>query len=171
MIDLTLCNEWQRRDETGLVMPYYTHPALAWLSAQNLKGKRVFEYGVGASTLWYRSRGATVQGAEISKEWAELIDCPVYEQKEIYVNAINRVPGLFDFIVVDGDPVEWRDDCVLAALPRLNAGGVLIFDNWMQPSLGWMPSEKTQIILLGMRYLIFSQSNHPDWKTLIAWNH
>lgn len=43
-----------------------------------------------------------------------------------YVASIEAVPGQFDLVVIDG---RAREACLTAALPRLAAGGLVVFDN------------------------------------------
>ncbi len=43
-----------------------------------------------------------------------------------YVGAIDEVGGEFDLIVIDG---RAREACLVAALPHVAAGGLIVFDN------------------------------------------
>lgn len=176
MIDLTLANEWQFKcPETGFVYPWYTKPFLDILTTWDLKGKRVFEYGLGASTLWWEAKGAKVFGVDSNREWFEAVwnasavrwpvnRAAIYhiEDKDFYISFPAQV-GQWDIIVVDGD---WRDECAQAAYRHLKTqwkGGILIIDNWLQPSV-WVASEETQK-LLGEPTGCYKQPGHPDWQT------
>lgn len=173
MIDLNATNEWQHRDpDTGLVFPWYTKPALDEIVTWDLKDKTVFEYGCGASTLWWAAKCESVYAVESDLQYylavtTELRDEQLIIQrsdKNEYINA-PKTFGKFDIIIIDGD---YRDACVPVALDCLKPGGVLIFDNWMQPSVE-LQTEETQKLLLGVPHKIFKQPGHPDWQTLIAW--
>jgi predicted O-methyltransferase YrrM len=176
MIDLNAMNEWQHRDpETGLVFPWYTKSFLDELVTWDLSGKVVFEYGAGASTVWWARKCKQVFGVESNDEYSEAVNKELggpaikFEAGEKnYVNNVFYCGVQYDIIIIDGDPIEWRDACVQPALDCLKPGGKLIIDNWLQPSVGWMPSEETQRIVTALPHIIYSQDGHPDWKTLVA---
>lgn len=178
MIDLSVTNEWQHRDSSnGLVFPWYTKSFLEVLATWELKDKVVFEYGAGASTVWWAKKARKVYGVEsnadyhaaaINAAWPKpLVILPLEMNENGYANAIKYCGEQFDIIIIDGDPIKWRDACVQPALDCLNPGGKLIIDNWMQPSVGWMPSEETQRILSQYPVQVYHQEGHPDWKTAV----
>lgn len=43
-----------------------------------------------------------------------------------YVTMIDKIDGSFDVIVIDG---RAREACLVAAVPRLASGGIVVFDN------------------------------------------
>jgi hypothetical protein len=57
------------RNKEGLV-PYITYPAYRQLERLIRPGSRVFEYGCGASSLWWASRAAEVISVEHDAAWA-----------------------------------------------------------------------------------------------------
>lgn len=182
MIDLNHCNEWQHRDlETGLVFPWYTKSFLDELVTWDLSDKAVFEYGAGASTLWWASRCKSVAGVEYNLRYADAVNKGVaqryvrysrswpvswYSIKAPYINCVRAIART-DIIIIDGEPIEWRDDCVKPALDCLVPGGKLIIDNWQQASVGWLPSEETQQLLSQYPVKVYAQKGHPDWKTAV----
>lgn len=180
MVDLSKPNEWQYIDPSnGLVMPWYTKPALDEIVTWDLKGKLVWEYGCGASTLWWTKKAGRAYGVDSSTEWVIAVGRALQkdwspgwlkyvDEKELYVNCPRLLEIQYDIIVVDGSPESWRDDCIVVALEFLKPGGALIVDNWMQPSV-WMANEQNQRTLLSMTRKIYKQENHLDWQTLIAW--
>lgn len=117
---------------------------------------RVFEYGAGASTMWLASRAHEVFSVEHDADFVpvvasltddfdnvtllsvpptEVAGVPVtpsgrdgYENADFtdYVQAIDRVGGTFDLIVVDG---RARVACLDHALGFLAEGGVVLFDD------------------------------------------
>lgn len=149
---------WRTEDEFGVVMPWYTRPCLEWLNTLDLKGKDVFEFGCGVSTLWYRSREANVKGVDSNEEW--LMGQTFAIEKEDYLNAIK---GMYDLIVIDG---IHRDDCAKVALKHLRTGGYLIADNWDQPS-GHSEWDKTKDVTKDLPITVYKQDGHPDWKTAV----
>lgn len=172
MIDLNKCEGGQRRDDSGMVIPWYTHPALDEILSWDLSRKRVFEYGVGQSTLWWASKSQWVYGVDTSKDWVMVIHDAVIsnshvaciEMEDIYVTAIHAFKPI-DIVIVDGD---YRDRCIGQAISSLKPGGKLIIDNWLQPSVDWMPSDETIRLVSKMDHTVYPQQGHPDWSTLIA---
>lgn len=155
---MTPIEHWRTLDNNGNVMPWYTRPCLAWLETLDLKDKRVFEYGCGVSTTWYRIQGAVVHGVDSNPEWAN--GQKVVTLKEDYIaEVMNYDP--FDFIAIDG---IYRDDCTECALKRLKKGGYLIADNFEQPSVEphW---PKTRELTKHLPMTIFKELEHYDWVT------
>ncbi|MGA7688475.1 MAG: hypothetical protein WCA29_04505 [Jiangellales bacterium] len=116
---------------------------------------QVFEYGAGASTAWLAARAAQVTSVEHEAGFVEVLTPMLAHLTNVevmlvpavrssapavpshrrghdgldfsdYVQAIDTVPGEFDFVVVDG---RARVACVRQALPRLANDGVLLLDN------------------------------------------
>lgn len=173
MIDLSQKNEWQYIcPETGLVFPWYTKPCLDEIVTWDLTDKVVFEYGCGASSLWWAKKCKKLYGVENNREYFEEvagrigdIACIAHETEErSYINSILQWCRHFDIIVVDGG---WRDESIPTVLEHLNPGGIIIYDNWMQPSVE-VQSEETQRLLLAYPNTIYKEPTHPDWKTLVA---
>jgi predicted O-methyltransferase YrrM len=166
MIDLNAMNEWQHRDPgTGLVFPWYVKSFLNELVTWDLKDKVVLEIGGGASTLWWASKARSVYLVEGNQEYWDAVfsrNLPnIYSGKE-------NPNGPFDIVIVDCEPIEHRDKLCIAALDVLKPSGKLIIDNWLQPSVGWLPSEETQRLVTALPHVIYSQDGHADWKTLVA---
>lgn len=164
--------QWRFFDESnGLILPYYTKPALDWLQSININNKTVFEYGLGASSVWYARKCKRLFGVDNNPNWFDAVDIEIGTRSSIllkrdkkeYVDAINKWEMKFDVIVIDG--IE-RDECVKPALSRLQKGGLLIVDNWMQRT-AWVANEETQNILLPMKHTIYKQPDHVDWQTAV----
>lgn len=173
MIDLSTPNEWQHIcPDTGLVMPWYTKPALDEIVTWDLKDKVVFEYGCGASSLWWAKKCKQLYGVDYHRDYF-LVVCQniggnatlhCTQDPEEYVNSIRQYNTQFDIIIIDG---SFRDACVPIAMESLKPGGKLIFDNWMQPEVE-MQTEETQRIVLALPHAIYKQEGHKYWQTLIA---
>jgi hypothetical protein len=120
--------------KSGSPLPWYTYPAIDFLSERVRPGMRVFEYGSGNSTLWWLSQGCDVVACEHDHEWFEV----VRRETDGAAVTVFREPtdrryatevtthGLFDIVVIDG---LHRVDCAKACVPALNDMGVVIFDN------------------------------------------
>ena len=125
-------------------------------------GARVLEWGSGASTVWLSQRAGSVVSIEHDPRWAartaralsardadnvELRVVPptrlvppggVPSAKpgfagldfEEYADAVETVPGELDVVVIDG---RAREACLVRAIDRLAAGGIIVFDNVDRP--------------------------------------
>lgn len=179
MIDLSTPNEWQHRDESlgGILFPWYTKSFLDELVTWELSDKVVLEIGMGASTLWWNKKAAWVTAFDMNKEWyyavsekMDLSKATSFIPKEgMVVEAMMNVldTASFDIAIIDCEPIDYRDRCAQAALLYLKPGSKLIIDNWLQPSVGWMPSEETQQLLSQHPVKVYPQEGHPDWKTAV----
>lgn len=99
---------------------------------------RIFEYGAGRSTIYFSLRAGEVNSMEHDYYWyySLLQDASYYgldrvfihhkESKEEYLNAIDKIKGKFDIVVVDG---KYRTECLQKAPERLRKGGLLILDD------------------------------------------
>jgi len=155
--------------ETGLKLPWYTPSFLIEFVKRDFKGKRIFEWGCGNSTIWYKAQGAIVEGVDSNKEWAELAgeNIKVETEKQKYIGYINNFDK-FDIIVIDGDPVSYRDDCFHPALRHIEDDGIIIIDNWEQPAveLSKWPETKKHIM---RNELILTVYSWPiaGWQTAL----
>lgn len=151
----------------GLIMPWYTSPCLEWLKTLDLKDKSVFEYGVGDSTLWYRSKESYVSGVENNYDWyvkaadGSTMYKTLYQE---YVSSVSNELKAFDIIVIDG---AWRDACTEYALYMLSKGGILIIDNWKQKSADLEHWPLTEKLIEGMPITIYKEPDHEDWATAV----
>lgn len=151
-----------RDPENGLIMPWYTSTCLEWLRTLDLKGKYIFEYGSGDSTKWFRARGSSVWGVDNQIEYTggDIQFRPYFPE---YCSAILQLHWLFDIVVIDG---EWRDECTDYALDSLKPGGLLIIDNYKQPSVPFIWT-RTEKLIEGLPIKIYKEPNHIDWQTAV----
>ena len=140
-----------------LDVPWWTYGAIDVVEAflMSRSDARVFEYGSGASTVWLAKRAGRVTTIEHDARWADavhtrtrglnvdlrLVEAPERAPRtgyasekpgwggrdfEPYVSAIDEAASGFDLIVIDG---RARPACLHHALPKLAAGGLIVFDN------------------------------------------
>lgn len=138
-----------------LDLPWWTFDSADQVAAYlgEHPGARVFEWGSGASTLWLAARAGSVHSVEHHAGWAaqlsprlpgnvtlQVVEPVTSTTPSVpsakpghagldfagYVEAIEDVPGFFDVIVIDG---RAREACLLHAVERLSAEGIIVFDN------------------------------------------
>lgn len=140
----------------GDFQPWLTYPIIEFLNGLDFSGKRVFEYGAGASTLYWSKRAFEVVSVEFDKHWFESLQpkvpknvCLMHESDgHPYADKIRSVCGLFDVIVVDGAE---RYRSAKAALSALAPGGMIILDN-----AEWYPNAAQMLAEAGLIEVRFS---------------
>ena len=146
-------------------MPWFTSGVLEILDVMDLNGKRIFEYGCGNSTKWFRSRGAIVEGVDSNPEWAKFAYVELQTELIPYTRAIYK-GHKFDLICIDG---IFRDDCTEHALNCIEPGGIIIADNFLQPSAEQSNWFRTLDFMAArsLPHTVYRESLHPDWQSLI----
>lgn len=144
------------RDKEHSFVPWFTYPAIEALKNWDLSGKRVFEYGSGYSTLFWANRAKEVVSVEHDRAWHEKISSLAPSNSRVILSPIDKkedfhpspelreqfkayseaIDGLFQIIVIDGyAKSRVRYQCAQAALPHLDANGLIILDN-----SDWLPA-------------------------------
>ena len=122
-------------DRDGNPIPWYTFPAIEYLSQFDYSEKKIFEFGCGNSSLFWAKQAKQVISIEDNPNWFEKwqnefheanLDVRWRDEGEIYENAIFEEESLFDVIVVDG---KRRADCCRTAVCKLAPGGMIILDD------------------------------------------
>ena len=135
----------------------------------------VFEYGMGASTLWFAKQKSVqyVCSVEHDRDWFRTVtkEYGFYHKlgaliirEQPYHNAINDAKGPYDIILVDG---RNRVKCIEAAIPHLAKDGILILDNsereYYQPGINLM--QNWQSIDTFQPEPDKYNFTYPGWKT------
>jgi hypothetical protein len=123
-------------DAKGRPIPWYTYPAISFLSEKDFSACNVFEFGSGGSTLWWAKKARAVMAVEHAEEWVEEVrpQLPAnvdYRHEALTENGpYSRTAAdsgrRFDVIIVDGRD---RVNCALNSVPALTEQGVIIWDN------------------------------------------
>lgn len=122
-------------DRDGNPIPWYTFPAIEYLSQFDYSNKKIFEFGCGNSSLFWANHAQTVVSIEDNSKWFEKwqaefqkpnLEIRLRDEGEIYEQAIFEQEDLFDVVVVDG---KRRAQCSLAAVQKLAPGGMIILDD------------------------------------------
>jgi hypothetical protein len=124
---------WRAMDAAGDACPWFTYPAISFLTPRIQSGWSVLEYGSGAGTEWWAQRCSQVLAVEHDAEWGLRVGTRTRASivmvdsasEEGYVSAArNAAP--FDVIVVDG---IFRPACLEAAPSLLASRGIIILDD------------------------------------------
>ena len=122
-------------DRDGNPIPWYTYPAIEYLSQFDYSEKKVFEYGCGYSSMFWAARAKKVVSIEDQQVWydkwiaefkADNLEIRFRDEGELYNKSIYENDELYDVIVVDG---KRRAFCAEDATHKLAAGGFIILDD------------------------------------------
>lgn len=123
-------------DAEGNPIPWFTYPATEFLTRRIHPEMKVFEYGCGASTLWWSKKVNEIVAVEHVEDWynkiAPLVPENVslhyinLEYKGIYSKKIKEYNNRFDVVVLDGRD---RINCAMNSLTALKEDGIIVWDN------------------------------------------
>lgn len=135
-------------DKNNRPIPWYTYPAIEYLSQFDYASKKVFEFGCGNSTLFWAERAQKVVSTEDKAEWFQKwcdkfsdsdLEMPSHHsfspknleiryrpEPLLYENAVLEDQEKYDVIVIDG---RHRANCAKKALEALSENGIIIFDD------------------------------------------
>jgi hypothetical protein len=123
-------------DRSGAPIPFLTYPAIDFLAARARPEMTVFEYGSGASTLWWASRVASVQAAEHHPEWHALVSKKLPANATVHLRSLDDkvsyprlaidTGGQYSLIAIDG---RLRVRCSQFAVDALSPSGVILWDD------------------------------------------
>jgi hypothetical protein len=122
------------KDASGGWIPLFTYPCIEYLQQFDLRQKTVFEWGAGASTLYWMQRAKSVTSIENNKQWFDAMSGMKNDRVRLILDESDQFPfqirneaEKFDVIVIDSH--GYRYDCAVEACSRLAPGGVIILDN------------------------------------------
>lgn len=121
-------------DARGSEIPWYTYPAIEYLSSFDLANCDVFEFGSGNSSLYWAGRARSVCSVEDNQEWFEVVSKRMRINQKVmhradeygYVKSLPDQGRLFEIIIIDGN---WRKGCVVESIKCLKDGGMIVLDN------------------------------------------
>lgn len=141
---------WDSIDGGEQPIPWYTYPAIEFLSHLDLSNFKVFEYGSGNSTLWWANHASQVMAVEDDEVWYQRIKAQLSATNVIYLLEKDRQSYCsmatrgFDIFIVDG---KYRRECLDHVIDLEGKGIMIILDNadwypkavqFVQEKLGWM---------------------------------
>lgn len=126
------------QDANGAALPWMTYPAIEFLQKSIRPHHEIFEFGCGASTLFFASRVRKVTSLETNKRWLELIkeklptknvEITLMEdglENDLYQNFAKDCGQKFDFIIIDSLK---RFQCAKNSITALKPNGTIILDD------------------------------------------
>lgn len=128
-------------DRKGEPLPWYTYPAIDFLSSRDFKEKIILEFGAGQSTLWRAKRSKKVVSFEGDGDWYNRVKrsapsnvdfhlvptaTPQTCLTEIRDTLRQNTHHSFDLIIIDG---FWRFELCEVAKEVLEPTGAIIADD------------------------------------------
>ena len=122
-------------DRDGNPIPWYTYPAIEYISQFDYSRKKVFEYGTGYSSMYWAKRALKVISIEDKPEWfdkfAKEFSAPNWQmrycdEKQGYEDTVFADGDKYDVIIIDG---KRRAECAACAVKVLKKGGMIILDD------------------------------------------
>jgi predicted O-methyltransferase YrrM len=129
------------QDENGNALPWMTYPAIEFLEKTLNKNHTVFEFGCGASTLFFAKKVKKVVSLETNPRWLSIIQNKLVEQGLTNVEITLMTDGLennsyenfaknygekFDFLIIDSLK---RFPCAINSINAIKQGGSIILDD------------------------------------------
>ena len=128
-------------DRDGNPIPWIAYGAIRFLSRRIRPEFSVFEYGMGASTLWWASRVARLVACEHDEAWLAELRPQLPAGIELirrdlecggnYSRTVADYPNAFDIVVIDGRD---RVNCARHAVTGLKPAGVIVWDDTDRPN-------------------------------------
>lgn len=157
-------------DKSGAALPWYTYPAIEFISQFDFNEKNIFEWGSGNSSVYFSKRAKKVTSIEHDIEWYKIV-LPQIQPNQIlqqttleqYPSAISAFNEKYDVIVIDG---QRRFDCARACVPFLKENGMIILDNsdWFYLSAAYL---RKKMNLLQVDFHGFGPINDYTWTTSV----
>ncbi|MBV8295511.1 MAG: hypothetical protein JO085_01640 [Acidimicrobiia bacterium] len=121
-------------DQQGRPVPWITYAAAAFLDRLDLTGRRMFEYGAGASTMYWQSRVAQLVSVENDPAWVEalqpkldpaVVTIRLATDAEQYTASVSD-GAPWDVVVIDG---LCREEAARHTVRCLAPGAIVVLDN------------------------------------------
>lgn len=121
-------------DRDGNPIPWFTYPAIDFITQVVRREWSVFEWGSGHSTLWWAKRVRTVTSVEDNRGWYDSVRARIpgnvtlswQGEADDYVRTICANGQAFDVVVIDG---SHRNECAGIVTDCVAPSGLIVFDN------------------------------------------
>lgn len=105
---------------TGDPLPWYTYPAIDFLSGRLYTDKLILEFGAGQSTLWWSARARQVVSFDANRDWYDKLKPNLPPNADLHF--VSRELGLSDTVqvtsVLETKPHPKYDVVVIDGLSR-----------------------------------------------------
>lgn len=123
-------------DKANNPIPWFTYPAVEFLTERLNNTMKVFEFGSGNSTLFFAERANQIISVEHNKDWYNKISKQSPANSKIiyakadhsneYLDVLKMSNQKFNIIIVDG---IYRNECLIESISYLSENGVIILDD------------------------------------------
>ena len=149
-------------------IPWYTYPAIEYLSRLDFSSKSIFEWGSGNSSVYWARKAKKVVSIENDRYWFNVVNASksanqkilLIESKNEYIDAIINQKEKYDILIIDG---KYRYECSLKALEHIHKIDMIILDN-----SDWFPKTAANLRNADMTQIDFSgfgPINNYTWTT------
>jgi len=149
-------------------IPWFTFPAIEYLSQIDMSTFDVFEWGSGNSSKYFARKCRSITSIESNSDWFKAGVENLEENQKLflfsvdeYASSINRDPRKYDMIIIDGIV---RYDCGCAALSKIKDDGVIVVDN-----SDWHPNTckllRSSLRFIQVDFHGFGPINSYSWTT------
>lgn len=129
------------QDENGDAVPWMSYPAIEFFKKNLNRNHTIFEFGCGASTLFFTKRVKKVVSLETRENWKGLVEEKLQSQgsenseihlmedgleNENYENFARNYGEKFDFIIIDSLK---RFNCSKNSISALKSNGSIVLDD------------------------------------------
>lgn len=164
-------HRWECINSENKKIPWYTYPAIEYLDNIDFSDKVVFEFGSGNSSAYWAKKAKLVYSIENNKDWYEKVKnekaenqiIELSENESEYLDAINKITGKIDVIIIDG---MYREKCAKLVQSHLSDGGIVILDNadWYKDTSTYL---RENLDLLEVDFHGFGPINNYTWTTSV----
>jgi len=154
-------------DRRGNPIPWYSYPAIHFLSSINWEDCRVLEFGSGYSTLWWAARAGHVTTIEGDPVWFRVAQSKggqfpnvraIFQDEHLaHARAPLLLGEIFDVVVVDGGD---RYLCAESAAQVVASDGLIVVDD----SEGFWGEEGTYPIIDLLHGLGFGRVDYYGFR-------
>jgi hypothetical protein len=119
-------------DSLGNPIPWFTYPAIDYLSQLDLADKVMLEWGAGNSSLFFAKRVKTLYSIEHNNEWYKQVKNNKIDNHILILEQSNyslkpkELLIEFDIILIDGIN---RNECSEVSVEMIKEKGMIILDN------------------------------------------
>lgn len=129
------------QDGNGSALPWMSYPAIEFLKNNLTKNHEIFEFGCGASTLFFAKRVKKITGLETNQQWLTITQGLLSDQEKekiefhlmpdglqnnAYENFAKNCGKKFDFIIIDSLK---RFESAKNSITALKPNGTIILDD------------------------------------------